>query len=126
MLCNAVFLGLERVVLFVPDLESALNLYQSLGFQLLSRNPPKEAKEYVESATLCFPDGKNQLELHTQPSRQFTDLVVRVNNVQALYQRLQHQTQLSWLQTPHPTDQGWEAVVRTPDKNIWVLVSGPA
>ncbi len=112
-------------MLYVPDLEVALAWYQSLGLQLLSLKLQGQESEPFETARLRFPDGKSQLELHTQPTRQFTDLVVRVKDVRTLYRQLQHQTSLGWLQTPRPTEQGWEAVVRTPDKNIWVLVSGP-
>lgn len=112
-------------MLYVPDLEVALAWYQNLGLQLLSRKLQWQASEPFESIRLRFPDGKSQLELHTQPSRQFTDLVVRVKDVRTLYLQLQHQTSLGWLQTPRPTELGWEAVVRTPDKNIWALVSGP-
>lgn len=102
-------------MLFVPDLEVALAWYLALGLQLLSRKPTGQEAEPFETAWLRFPDGKCEPELHNQPTRQFTDLVVQVKDVQCLYRQLQHQTGLGWLQSPHPTEQGWEAVVRAPD-----------
>ncbi|WP_027892029.1 VOC family protein [Calidithermus chliarophilus] len=117
------FVRMERVVLFVPRLEPALAVYERLGLRLVWRERGVGEGRGYEVARLAFPGGGPELELHTRPERQFADAVVRVGDLPALYRALLPDPGYAWLEAPRPARCGLEAELRTPDRNVWVLVS---
>jgi catechol 2,3-dioxygenase-like lactoylglutathione lyase family enzyme len=115
------FEQIKRLHLYVPDVEAALSFYQSLGLELETVQQCKTTK--TTFAVLHFPGESTGLCLHDDPQRQFVDVEVWVASVNDVYQTLSQNPAIHWLQTPHKTAAGWRGGMRSPDGNVWVLVS---
>jgi catechol 2,3-dioxygenase-like lactoylglutathione lyase family enzyme len=114
---------LAKVRLYTPNLEEAIRFYQSLGLHVAGEAPARKGYRSVE---LGFAAGQAHLEIHDDPVLQFTDVVLEVSDVGAIYHQLRRDPAVLWLQLPTLTIHGWTASLRGPDGNVIGLVSRDA
>lgn len=111
---------LAKVRLYTPNLEGAIRFYQSLGLHVAGASPARKGYRSVE---LGFAAGQAHLEIHDDPVLQFTDVVLEVSDLEAIYRQLRCDPDVLWLQLPTQTPQGWTASLRGPDGNVIGLAS---
>ena len=115
-----VFKKLVAVSIYTPDPEGARGLYLGLGLEPLK--DPTFGEQ--DSLALRFQNGEACLILHDDRQRQFTEIVVSVEDLPATYDRLARNSDYIWLETPYVTAGSWKAVVKLPDDNVFTLL-GP-
>lgn len=108
----------KRFKLYTPQLQEATEFYLQLGLVLESR---VNTRANYQSATFSFAAGGPQLLLHDDPLLQFTDIELAVDDLQSTYQELKTNANLLWLQLPNKQGSEWQARVRAPDGNIFLL-----
>ena len=111
---------LQYIALYVPDVPTAVQYYQSLGLQRVPRND-NQCDSAVRREVLRFRNGTACLVLHDDPHAQFPDVAVTVPNVVAMHRQLSLNPAVVWLVTPSESASGREAVLRGPDGNVMVL-----
>lgn len=112
----------RAVVVYCAGPGSAVGFYSGLGFSEAWRSERREGDRRHTRVGLGPAGGGPQLVLHDDARSQATDVELEVADVRAAYRRLSLDPRVSWLRTPFETERGWSAVLRAPDRNVWVLV----
>lgn len=115
---------MRAVSMYTPDLDRAAALYRGLGLEpVWSSAEERNDGTHCARLGLCFPQGGTELILHDDPNRQFTELELVVEDVHEVYRQLSREPAYLWLELPHPGANGCRALLRTPDGNLFTLVS---
>jgi len=96
---------IDRVLLRVPNLKSAIAYYQeTLKLKLLRE----------ENAIASFDlEGGTELVLHTDPDRPFEEIYYLVDDVRDLHRR-REELKLKFIEAPRQVARGWRAAVKDP------------
>jgi catechol 2,3-dioxygenase-like lactoylglutathione lyase family enzyme len=106
--------SVDRILLRVPQLESAVNYYRDvLGMKVL--------KQDARLANLKLADGDTELVLHTDADLPAEAIYYLVDNVRELYQR-RAELKLSFVSPPGPISRGYRATVKDPFGNVLLLL----
>ena len=120
------FERLDCVALHTDDLATSLVFLSSMGLTEAWRldRVLDDGRPWT-LVGLDFPDKtSSQLVLSTHPDRSDIDVEIRVKDVRAAYDELQHRPGVSWLAEPFAIEEGRVAVMTAPDGNIFVLIGG--
>ena len=107
-------LRIDRLILRVPNLQSATRFYtQTFGLKLL--------KQDNRVASLRFAEDEAELILHTDPDLPAEAIYYRVNDVRDLYAR-REALKLQFLHPPTAVARGYRAVIKDPFGNVLMIV----
>jgi catechol 2,3-dioxygenase-like lactoylglutathione lyase family enzyme len=107
-------LGVDRILLRVPSLDSAVRYYRDvLGMTLL--------KQERGLATLRFRDDPAELVLHSDEDLPAEAVYYRVESVQALYEK-RAELRLQFVNAPTRISRGYRAAVRDPFGNHLLIL----
>lgn len=110
--------NIDRVILRVPHLESAVRYYRDvLGMKLLRQD--------AHLANFKLADGATELVLHTDPDLPAEAVYYLVDNVRELYRR-REEMKLTFVNPPSPVSRGYRATVKDPFDNILLLLDRSA
>jgi catechol 2,3-dioxygenase-like lactoylglutathione lyase family enzyme len=108
----------DRVLLRVPQLESAIRYYGDvLGLKLIRKNPT--------IANFRMPACDTELVLHTDPDLPAEATYYLVNDVRDLYRR-REALRLKFNAPPTPVSRGYRAAVKDPFGNLLLLLDRTA
>ncbi len=105
---------IDRILLRVPQLESAVRYYRDVvGLKLLRQ----------EKQMACFGlgDGATELVLHDSPDLPFQETYYLVDDVRDLYRR-REALQLRFVSAPQQVSRGYKAAVKDPFGNVLQLL----
>ncbi|HWE04576.1 MAG TPA: VOC family protein [Tepidisphaeraceae bacterium] len=106
--------GIDRVILRVPALESAVRYYRDvLGLQLL--------KQDARLANFRLADGQTELVIHNDPDLPAEAVYYLVDNVRDLYKR-RATLKLQFISAPSATARGYRATVKDPFGTVILLL----
>lgn len=105
-------LRVDRVLLRVPHLESAVRYYRDV----LGMKPLRQ-----EAQVASFALGEGELVLHADVDLPAEATYYRVEDVRDLYRR-REALSLSFVQQPAPSTRGWRAAVKDPFGNVLLLI----
>src|SRR5437763_7098439 len=104
----------DRILLRVPQLESAVNYYRDvLGMKVL--------KQDVRLANLKLADCDTELVLHTDADLPAEAIYYGVDDVRDLYKR-RAALKLTFVNPPSPVSRGYRATVKDPFGNVLLLL----
>ena len=104
----------DRILLRVPHLDSAVNYYRDvLGMKVI--------KQDTRLANLQLGDGDAELVLHTDADLPAEAIYYRVDSVRDLYQR-RSSLKLTFISPPSPISRGYRATVKDPFGNVLLLL----
>lgn len=119
MLCH-----IEAVNVYSENPAESVRLYQGLGLELLWTTVEERGAGFsFYRFGMRFPGGGPELVLHNNPQEQFLYPTVAVEDTRQAYQQLSRDPGYLWFESPHPSQRGCEALVRTPDGNVLSLLS---
>jgi catechol 2,3-dioxygenase-like lactoylglutathione lyase family enzyme len=105
---------IDRILLRVPQLESAVKYYRDvLGMKLLRQEP--------RLANLKLADGDTELVLHTDPDLPTEAIYYLVDSVRDLYER-RAKLKLTFASPPTPVSRGFRATVKDPFGNVLLIL----
>src|SRR4051812_6152522 len=108
----------DRVLLRVPQLESAVRYYtETLGLKLIRQNPT--------IANFRLPGCDTELVLHTDPDLPAEATYYLVDDVRDLYKR-RDALKLKFTAPPTPVSRGYRAAVKDPFGNVLLLLDRSA
>ena len=106
--------NVDRILLRVPQLESAVRYYQDvLGLKLLRQNPT--------IANFQLSDSHTELVLHTDPDLPAEAVYYLVDDVRDLYRR-RDALKLNFVSAPAAVSRGYRATARDPFGNVLLLL----
>ncbi|MGO4527992.1 VOC family protein [Paenibacillus sp. 2TAF8] len=118
------FKKLECVCIHTKDIEKSLLFYTKMG---LTEN--WKIERTLESGStwtvigLKFPQkDSSELVLSNHPELNFTEVEILVDDVRQAHDELSKNEEIQWIRTPSATESGHIAVMKAPDKNVFVLV----
>ena len=115
---NAQFRRIDRVVLRVPNVASAVAYYRDvLGFTLV--------REHATAANLRFADDSVELVLHADPDLPAEAVFYLVDDVRDLYAR-RDELKLTFASPPSRTARGYRAVVKDPFGTVLQIIDRAA
>jgi len=105
---------IDRLILRVPQLDSAVNYYRDvLGLTLVRHD------KLIASFKLA--DGETELVLHADPDQPFEQTFYLVDDVRDIYKR-REELKLRFISAPQAVGRGYKAVVRDPFGNVLQLI----
>jgi len=105
---------IDRILLRVPALESAVRYYRDvLGLKLLRQDSRLASFQLAQEGT--------ELVLHADADLPAEAIYYRVDDVRQLY-REREKFKLQFIQSPAPAARGWRATVKDPFGNILLLI----
>ena len=108
----------DRILLRVPQLESAVNYYRDvLGMKVIRQD--------ARLANLQLADGDTELVLHTDADLPAEAIYYLVDSVRDLYQR-RAALKLTFVSPPSPVSRGYRATVKDPFGNVLLLLDRTA
>ncbi len=119
---EVVFHTVQSVTVYTPDLALSLPLYKRLGLEQVWTQQAPSTGGFIYVG-LRFPRGGPELVLHNNVQRQFTEVEVVVDDVWRTYEHLSRNPDYLWLDAPHRSGRGWQAMVRVPDGNVFTVNS---
>jgi predicted enzyme related to lactoylglutathione lyase len=115
---------IEAVNVYSENPAESVRLYQGLGLKLLWTTVEERGAGFtVYKFGMRFPGGGPELVLHNNPQEQFLYPTVAVEDTRQACEQLSRDPGFLWFEPPHPSQRGYEALVRTPDGNILSLLS---
>jgi catechol 2,3-dioxygenase-like lactoylglutathione lyase family enzyme len=109
---------IDRILLRVPQLESAVRYYKDvLGLKLL--------KQSATIASLAFASSETELVLHTDADLPAEGVYYLVDDVRELYRR-RDELKLKFSAPPAPASKGFRATVKDPFGNVLLLLDRSA
>src|SRR5450432_4121373 len=97
---------IDRVIVRVPALESAVRYYRDvLGLQLI--------KQDARLANFRLPDGQSELVIHNDPDLPAEAIYYLVDDVRDLYKR-RGELKLQFVSAPSAIARGYRATVKDP------------
>ena len=109
---------IDRILLRVPQLESAVGYYRDvLGMTVLRQD--------ARLASLQLTDGQTELVLHTDPDLPAEAIYYLVDDVRALHKR-RADLKLTFVSPPSPVSRGYRATVKDPFGNVLLLLDRTA
>lgn len=105
---------IDRVILRVPALQSAVHYYQNvLGM--------KPQRQDAQAASFVMADGMTELVLRADPDQPAEEIYYLVDDVRALYER-REELKLKFAGPPRQAARGYRAAVRDPFGNVLLLL----
>ena len=105
---------IDRILLRVPNVESAARFYRDvMGIKLIRHDR--------RLALLELDDQQTQLVLHADPDLPGEGIYYLVDDVRDLHRR-REQLQLHFVQPPAPGARGWRAAIKDPFGNVLLIV----
>jgi uncharacterized glyoxalase superfamily protein PhnB len=108
-------------LIHVPDVRTAVEWYQSIGFTVLGVN---EAEGLMDWAMLSFGEGTIMFSEGGQPStayRREVDLYVQTEGIDDLYQQLRGRVEV--VEGPHDTFYGTREIIIRDLNRFWITFS---
>ncbi|WP_019241696.1 MULTISPECIES: VOC family protein [Bacillus] len=113
---------IECVAIYTENIEKSIEFYESLGLIKVWETFQDEEKLW-KLVGMKFPEGNSELVLKNNPSLDFTETEIVVEDVQETYESLKCNPEVKWIRTPFPNSLGGHvAVIQTPDGNVFVIV----
>lgn len=108
------------------DILASLCFYEKMGLEENWRIERVIDDGYVWNLIgLKFPCAdSSELVLSNHPYNQFTEIEIRVDDVDDAYIELGKDLNIKWIREPFRTESNKIAVMKAPDGNIFVLISG--
>ena len=108
------FRSIDRVILRVPGLASAVAYYRDvLGLELIRQD--------ARIASFKLGDGTSELVLHSDPDLPGEAIYYRVDDVREIYRR-RAELKLSFASPPTQVSRGYRATVKDPYGNVLLLI----
>ncbi len=105
---------IDRVILRVPNLKSAVGYYRDvLGLRLV--------REDARAASFLMADAATELVLRPDPDQPAEEIYYLVDDVRAIYAR-RAELKLKFVQAPRQVARGFKAAVRDPFGNVLLLL----
>ena len=115
---------MECVCIPTRDVAASVAFYETLGLsQGWKIERPLPDGGLWTLVGMKFPDGaSSELVLSDNPDIAFTEIELRVSDVQQAFESIRSNEAVTWIREPFATESGHVAVMEAPDGNVFVLV----